>query len=144
MAVVMDLACRRIVGWHLETNHSSELTHGALVDALSKHEPPAILHSDRGSEYLSRRHRDLCQRLGVALSCSAKASPWQNGFIERFFGQFKLELGQTRRYKDPAELHEAVALCIHYYNTRRIHLALKTTPAAYAFMLDKVSQKKGA
>jgi len=37
-----------------------------------------------------------------------------------------------------------LALYIHYYNTRRIHTALKTTPAAYAAALvssDKVSGK---
>ncbi len=144
LAVVMDLKCRQIIGWRLGGNHSAELIRGALLDALSKHEPPAILHSDRGSEYLSYRHRELCQKLEIRLSCSDKGSPWQNGFVERFFGQFKLELGKTFKYEDPAELHEAVALYIHYYNTKRIHLALKTTPAAYASILDKVSTKKVA
>lgn len=142
LAVVMALRCRQIVGWRLGTNHSADLTHGALADALSRHRPPAILHSDRGSEYLSLRHRQLCRRLEIRLSCSSAGSPWQNGFVERFFGQFKLEFGQTRRYKDLAELHEAIALYIHYYNTKRIHLALKTTPAAYASILHKVSNKK--
>ena len=33
---------------------------------------------------------------------------------------------------------------IYYYNNKRIHLALKTTPDAYASILDKVSTKKGA
>ncbi len=144
LAVVMDLKCRRIIGWRLGGNHSAELICAALLDALSKHEPPAILHSDRGSEYLSYRHRELCQKMEIRLSCSDKGSPWQNGFVERFFGQFKLELGKTFKYEDPAELHEAVALYIHYYNTKRIHLALKTTPATYASILDKVSQKRGA
>ena len=144
LAVVMDLKCRRIVGWRLGTNHSADLICAALLDALSKHQPPMILHSDRGSEYLSYRRRELCQKLEIRLSCSNKGSPWQNGFVERFFGQFKLELGKTFKYEDPAELHEAVALYIHYYNTKRIHLALKTTPAAYASISDKVSQKKVA
>jgi transposase InsO family protein len=148
LAVVLDLKTRQVVGWRLGVNHSSELTYAALLDALSKHSPPAILHSDQGGEYLSYKHKLLCQKLEITLSASDKGSPWQNGFMERWFGNFKLELGPLNRFKVIAELHEAIALQIHYYNTKRIHTALKTTPAAYAAGLqkssDKVFIKKGA
>jgi len=137
LAVVLNLKTRQVVGWRLGANHSSELTYAALLDALSKHSPPAILHSDQGSEYLSYKHELLCQKLEIVLSCSDKSSPWQNGFMERFFGNFKHELGPPNQFKELAELHEAIALQIHYYNTKRIHTALKTTPAAYAASLNK-------
>ncbi len=135
LAVVLDLKTRQVVGWRLGTNHTSELTYSAVFDALSKHSSPAILHSDRGSEYLSYKHQLLCERMEITLSCSAKSSPWQNGFMERWFGNFKLELGQFNRCKDLSQLHEAIALQIHYYNTKRIHSALKMSPAAYAASL---------
>jgi len=151
LAVVMSLKTREIVGWRLGTSHSSELTHSALLDALSKHDSPAILHSDQGSEYLSHRHQLLCQRMEIQLSASNKASPWQNGFMERWFCNLKKEFGKVSNHKDLSQLHEALALYIHYYNTKRIHLALRTTPAAYAATLkfepkslDKVSGKVGA
>ena len=76
----------------------------------------------------------------ITLSASDKASPWQNGFMERWFGNFKLELDSLNRLKDIAELHEAIALQIHYYNTKRIHSALKMSPAAYAASLEKLRQ----
>lgn len=136
LAVVMDLTTRQVVGWRLGMRHSSELTHAALLDALSKHSPPRILHSDQGSEYLSYKHQLLCEKLEMTLSCSARASPWQNGFMERWFGNFKLELGDRKKYKNSVELQEAIALQIYYYNTKRIHTALKTTPAAYAAALQ--------
>jgi putative transposase len=135
LAVVLDLKTRQVVGWRLGLRHTSELTHSALLDALSKHPAPTILHSDQGSEYLSYRHKLLCERMEIQFSCSNKASPWQNGFMERFFGSFKRELGSLSQYKDLAQLHEALALSIHYYNTRRIHTALKMSPAAYAATL---------
>lgn len=135
LAVVLDLRTRCIVGWRLGTRHSSELTHAALTDALSKHQPPAILHSDQGSEYLSYKHQELCNRFEINLSCSAKASPWQNGFMERWFGNFKLELGRLSQFQDLAQLHEAIALQTYYYNTKRIHSALGMSPAAYATSL---------
>lgn len=139
LATVLDLKTRQIVGWQFGMSHSSTLTYGALLDALSKHDPPGILHSDQGSEYLSYKHKELCDRLKITLSCSTKASPWQNGFMERWYGNFKLELGQLSQYGDVAKLHEAIALQIHYYNTKRIHTALKMSPVAYAIRLRKGS-----
>ncbi len=158
LAVVLDLKTRQVVGWRLGTRHSSELTLAAVLDALSKHPSPTILHSDQGSEYLSYKHQELCSRMEITLSCSKRASPWQNGFMERFFCGFKLELGNVSRHKDLARFHEAVALAIFYYNTKRIHLALSMSPAAYAATLkeqpdhqnerlkslDSVLQKTGA
>lgn len=142
LAVVLDLKTRQVVGWRLGLRHSSELTHAALLDALSKHPAPSILHSDQGSEYLSHKHQDLCQKMDIQLSCSARASPWQNGFMERWFGGFKKELGNLAEYKDLPHLHEAIALQIHYYNTKRIHSALKMSPAAYAAGLKQNQPKQ--
>jgi transposase InsO family protein len=72
LAVVLDLKTRQVVGWRLGTTHSSELTYSALLDALSKHPPPAILHSDQGSEYLSYKHKELCERMEMQLSAVLK------------------------------------------------------------------------
>ena len=151
LAVVLDLKTRQVMGWSLGLSHSSELTLAALQSALSKHPSPTILHSDQGTEYLSYKHQLVCDQYEITLSCSTRASPWQNGFMERFFGSFKPELGSLANYQDIAELYEAIALTVHYYNHDRIHLALKMSPAAYAASLipatperDRVSGKSGA
>lgn len=135
LAVVLDLKTRQVVGWKLGLKHSSELTHAALLDALAKYPAPTILHSDQGTEYLSYKHQLVCDQYEITLSCSTRASPWQNGFMERFFGSFKPELGKLAQYQDIGQLYEAIALTVHYYNTERIHLALKMSPAAYAASL---------
>ena len=138
LAAVVQLKTRQIVGWKLGLRHSSELTHAALVDALSKHSSPSILHSDAGSEYLSHKHEQLCQQMNIVLSCSNKGRPWENGFMERVFGTIKLELGSLSQYSDLGALYEAIALSIHYYNTKRIHSALKMSPNDYAASLFKL------
>lgn len=142
LAVVLDLKTRQVVGWRLGLSHSSELTYSALLDALSRHPAPAIVHSDQGSEYLSYKHQLLCDRMEILLSCSAKSSPWQNGYMERWFGGFKRELGPLGQFKDLPQLHEAIALQIHYYNTERIHTALGTSPAAYAEQLKQAADER--
>lgn len=146
LAVVLNVETRQIVGWWLGASHSSQLTYLAMVDALSQYQPPTILHSDQGSEYLSYKHRELCERYEITLSCSAAGKPWQNGFMERWFGGFKLELGTLTRFGDIDRLHEGIARQVFYYNTERIHTALKMSPAAYAARLkslDNVLQKVG-
>lgn len=136
IATVLDLKTRRILGWSISQRHDKALVHAAILDALSKHQPPPILHSDQGTEYLSYRLRDLCLKMEITPSCSDKGSPWQNGFKERFYGTFKDELGNINRFKDIAELHEGIALTIYYYNYKRIHTKLKMSPAAYAAKLQ--------
>ncbi len=110
VATVPDLKTRRILGWSMGLRHDKDLVHRAVLDALSKYRPPAILHSDWGSEYLSYKLRDLCDKLEIELSCSDKASPWQNGFRERFYSTLKDELGPIGRFKNLSELYEGIAL----------------------------------
>lgn len=155
LAVVLDLKTRRVLGWKLGLRHTSNLTYTALLDALSRQAVPAILHSDQGSEYLSYKHQELCERLHITLSASTKASPWQNGFMERFFGTLKDELPPLNQLKSTEQLHETIAMMIYYYNHKRRHSALgNMSPAAYAASLvvatplrkrrDRVLQKMGA
>lgn len=132
LAVIIELASRQVVGWSVGGSHDTSLTLGALRYALGRHTPPPILHSDQGSEYLSYKHRDICEAYEMTLSCSTKSSPWQNGFMESFFGKFKPELGLPSGYATPETLFERVAKNVHYYNHTRIHTALGMSPAAYA------------
>jgi transposase InsO family protein len=151
LALVMDLSTREVLGWKLGTNHSSMLTHTALIQALRSNPPPSLLHSDRGSEYLSERHAATCIRFGIRLSASRPGSPWQNGFMERCIKSIKEELGSLSNYNDIAELYVGVAHAIDYYNNDRIHTALKMSPRNYAKTLkaprkirELVFGKKGA
>lgn len=131
VSTVIDVFSREIVGWSMSTRHDTKLILSALYDALSKQETPAILHFDRGSEYLSGQHLDLLERLEIRPSASALGSPWQNGFQERFYGSFKTELGSLKAIQSEGEVFEHIAITLHYYNTKRIHTKLKTNPKQF-------------
>jgi putative transposase len=137
LALVMDLATREVLSWKLGTNHSSSLTHIALIQALRTNPSPSILHSDRGSEYLSERHATICTRFGIQLSASKPGSPWQNGFMERCIKSVKEELGPLAAYQGIDELYVGVTNAVAYYNNDRIHLSLKMPPRAYAKTLGR-------
>ena len=63
---------------------------------------------------------------------SAKSSPWQNGYQESFYSQFKVDLGDTNRFKTLSELVAAIYAQLYYYNNVRIHRKLKMPPTIYA------------
>jgi len=145
LATVIDLYSRQIVGWGLGTHHDTELVTRALMDAVSKYPTPAIIHNDQGAEYLSRMYQAICDSLEINASASAAGCPWENGFQESFYNHFKEELdaNNLKRFENEGQLLEAIAYQLHYYNTKRIHSALHTNPAAYAarFEQDQTQQK---
>lgn len=131
LATIMDVFDRNVVGWALLTTHAVQLPLLALMDAVEKHGRPKVLHSDQGSEYKSKIYTSFAISLGVQPSMSHKGSPWENGFQEAFYSQFKVDLGDPNRFKTLGELAVAIYLQIHYYNHQRIHSALKMPPAQY-------------
>lgn len=132
LATVMDIFNRKIVGWNLLNSHAVQLTLVTLMNAVEKYGRPQILHSDQGSEYTSKIYTSFTESLGINLSMSKKASPWENGYQESFYSQFKVDLGDQNRFKTLGELAVAVYLQIYYYNNQRIHTKLKMPPALFA------------
>lgn len=132
LATVLDVWTREIVGWHVGLRHTTDLIMAAFLHGAERMDvTPKIFHSDQGSEYVSGRYEKLLTMLGVQASNSAKASPWQNPYQESFYSQFKLELGNAKQYQTLPELVEAIHLQIVYYNTRRLHTALKMPPTTF-------------
>ena len=132
LATVMDLFSRRIVGFSILTNHSTQLVINALLSAVHKYSPAEIIHSDQGSEYLSKDYIELTNNLGIRLSMSEKGSPWENGYQESFYSQFKVDLGDPNRFDTLGELVYEIYQNIYRYNNERIHTALKMPPIVYA------------
>jgi len=132
LATVEDIFTRQIVGWEVSARHNADLVAGAFLNAIDSHTSPQIAHSDQGSENCSQMYLKLLKSFNIQISMSEKASPWQNGYKESFYSEFKLELGHPECYPTLGELIEAIAKQIHYYNNERIHTALKCPPAVFA------------
>lgn len=138
VATVMDVYTREIVGWHIANHHTTNLIMEAFRDAARRTgTTPRWFHSDQGSEYVSEGYGSLLAQYGTQPSHSHKAHPWENGFQESFYANFKLELGDIKRFRGVGELIEAIHQQISYYNNRRIHSAIKMPPAV--FRASKIS-----
>ncbi len=132
VATVIDVHTREILGWHIANHHTTSLIMEAFKDAARRSRAsPRYFHSDQGSEYVSGAYESLLQSFGATISHSRKSSPWQNGYQESFYSNFKLELGNLKRFNHVGELIEAVHQQIGYYNNRRIHTALRMPPVRY-------------
>lgn len=132
VATVIDVYSREIVGWHIANHHTTALIIDAFADALRRTKTsPTYFHSDQGSEYASGACESLLEQHGTTPSHSQKSSPWQNGFQESFYSNFKLELGDPKRFDHVGQLIEAIHQQIRYYNNERIHSALKMPPVAF-------------
>lgn len=128
LATVLDRFTREVIGWTIGTHHSAQLVIDALQDAVRNRTPPLIFHSDQGSEYDSAACRGWLMAHHILPSQSKKASPWENGHQESWYGRFKEELGNIHRFTSLDELVEAIHQQIHYYNTKRIHSAIRMIP----------------
>lgn len=132
LATVMDLWNREIVGWSLLTTHSAVLVLQALTMALLHRSRPGIFHSDNGREYGARTVTGLLTDVGTAISRIHPGCPWENGYQEGFYSQFKVELGDPARFRSLGELVADVHHLLYAYNTSRIHSALGMPPRVFA------------
>ena len=131
-ATIEDLVTRQILAKRIGKRHDSHLVLATLHQAFATGVTPLIFHSDQGTEFMAQRCTDYLDERDVQISVSDVASPWQNGFVESFYGRFKHELGDLDRFESAGEMIEAIYRHIHYYNHSRIHTALKMPPAVYA------------
>jgi len=63
---------------------------------------------------------------------SKKKSPWQNGYQESFYGNWKVDISDVNRFKTLGELTAEIYRSIYYYNNERIRTSLGTAPRKFA------------
>ena len=127
LAVVMDLYSRRVVGWSMGERMPAALVCAALRMALFNRRMPrgVIMHTDRGSQYCSREHRDLLDEHGLIASMSAKGNCYDNAAMESWNHSLKVEAIHGERF---ATREQAAAHVFEYievdYNRNRLHSTL--------------------
>lgn len=132
VATVIDLFTREIVGVAVSLRKGCPLVLQCLWGALMHRPPPAIFHSDNGSEYDAGAFIATLEKFTVRLSRSHPGCPWENGYQESFYGKFKIDLGDPDRFRSLGELVAEIHRTVWAYNTTRIHSALKMPPRAFA------------
>ena len=119
---IMDLFSRKIIAWTL----SQTLEVSCVIDTINKAKArrdtklPLIIHSDRGSQYVSQAYREATAKM--QRSYSKKAFPWDNACIESFHALIKREWLNRFKIRDYQQAYRLIFEYIEaFYNTKRIH-----------------------
>jgi putative transposase len=135
LAVVLDLYSRKIVGWAMDERMKAQLVCDAQTMALWRRRasPGLIMHTDRGSQYCSKRYQRLLEARGLRCSMSGKGNCFDNAVAESVFHSLKVELIHGARFADREAMRQAVFEYIEVdYNRTRRHSALGyISPAAF-------------
>ena len=133
LAVVLDIFSRSVVGWSMSERLTDDLTVRGLLQALMKRNPHEglIFHSDRGSQYASRRFKTILSSYRIVQSMSGKGNCYDNAYAESFFSTLKTELGY--RYGSRSVARQNIFEYIEvFYNRIRRHSALNyVSPLEY-------------
>jgi putative transposase len=140
LAVVLDLASRRVIGWSVHRTPAPELVIAALRPALPRvpKGAPLLHHSDRGIQYASPRFRAVLARHRITPSMSRTRDCWDNAPVESFFSTFKAEASPEHPWPDLHAATTATREYINFYNHRRLHSTLNfQSPVAFEARLAR-------
>ncbi|MFE4445056.1 IS3 family transposase, partial [Streptomyces sp. NPDC056820] len=125
LATVIDLFSRRLLGYAMGAHHDADLVVAALNMAAATRGGDVrgvIFHSDRGSEYGSRKFARACRRLGVTRSMGRVGSCFDNAVSEAFNSVLKVEYVHRHSFRTRTEARIRIATWItDFYNTHRLH-----------------------
>jgi putative transposase len=136
VAFIVDVFARRIVGWRVSTNMTTDFVLDALEQALYDRQPDPdalIHHSDRGSQYVSIRYSERLAEAGIAPSVGSKGDSYDNALAETINGLYKAEL---IHHRGPWKTRESVELAtlewVSWFNHQRLMGPLGYIPPAEA------------
>jgi transposase InsO family protein len=139
LAIVEDLASRRLPGFAIGEHHDAPLAKAALLMAAAVRGGEVtgvIFHSDKGGEYTGDVFAKACAALGVVQSMGRVASALDNAAAESFNSTLEWELLSRRHFATKDQARREVAEFIDRYNHRRRHSSAEMhSPVAYEAIL---------
>ncbi|WP_164856368.1 IS3 family transposase [Lujinxingia sediminis] len=126
LAVLIDLASRRVVGWAMATHMRQEFIQACLQMAVHRRRPESgwLHHTDQGSQYAADDYRKMVENWGGQISMSNKGDCWDNAVAESFFASLKKEFVYQTTFTTQDEASLAVLDYIRWYNARKLHSAI--------------------
>ena len=130
MCAVMDLCGKMVLAYRIGTDMTTSLVTDTIRDAKQKEmvTDGLALHSDQGSQYTSQAYFDLVQSYHIQPSMSSPGCPYDNSAMENFFGNLKTECLHRMKFSCKAEVEQAVAEYVQFYNFERINMKNGLTP----------------
>ena len=145
LCAIKDVFSNRIVGYSIDSRMKSRLATTALGSAVARRGEVAgcVLHSDRGSQFRSRRFVHALSRHEMVGSMGRVGAAGDNAAMESFFSLLQKNVLDRRRWDTRDQLRIAIVTWIERtYHRRRRQAGLgRLTPIEFeAIMTTPASQ----
>lgn len=143
LCAIKDACSGRIVGYATDRRMKSRLAAAALNDAVARRGAAkvagCIVHSDRGSQFRSRRFQQALKHHGLLGSMGRVGAAGDNAAMESFFSTLQKNVLDRRRWSTRNELRLAIIHWIErtYHRRRRQRRLGKLTPVEYEAIHQK-------
>lgn len=139
VCAVKDVYSNRIVGYSIDSRMTARLAVAALQNAAIRRGEVAgcILHSDRGSQFRSRKFLRALHRHDMVGSMGQVGAAGDNAAMESFFALLQNNVLNRRRWATRAELRIAIVTWIErtYHRRRRQTALARLTPIEYEIIM---------
>ena len=135
LCAVKDVYSNRIVGYSIDSRMKARLAVAALDNAVARRGDVAgcILHSDRGSQFRSRKQQRALTRHRMVGSMGQVGSAGDNAAMESFFALLQKNVLDRQRWDTRDELRLAIVTWIErtYHRRRRQARLGRLTPIEF-------------
>lgn len=138
VSFVTDVFSRRILGWRVSRDKTTDLVLSALQQALFTRRrtnveftPTGLLHhSDAGSQYTSLAFTEALAEAGITGSIGSVGDALDNALMESTIGLYKTEViyHQQETWTSWQQVERATASWVHWYNADRLHTSIGDQP----------------
>jgi putative transposase len=145
VCAIKDVFSNRIVGYSIDSRMKSRLATTALHSAIARRGPVpgCIVHTDRGSQFRSRKFVHALARHDMVASMGRVGAAGDNAAMESFFSLLQKNVLDRRRWDNREQLRIAIVTWIErtYLRRRRQATLGRLTPIEFeAIMTTPASQ----
>lgn len=141
LCAVKDMWSKRIVGYSIDAHMTSALAVTALNNAVLRRGDVSgcVLHTDRGSQFRSRKIRRALTVHGMAGSMGRVGAAGDNTAMESFFSLLQKNVLNRRTWATRDELRLAIVTWIErtYHRRRRQARLGRLAPVEYEAIMNK-------
>ena len=140
LCAIKDVFSGRIVGYSISDRMKARLAVNALDNAISRRRDAAgcIVHSDRGSQFRSRKFVHALNRHHLIGSMGQVGAGGDNAAMESFFALLQKNVLDRKRWRTREELRIAIITWIQrtYHRRRRQARLGRLTPIEYETIMN--------
>ena len=146
LCAIKDVCSNRIVGYSIDSRMKARLAVAALDSAVARRDGDVagcILHSDRGSQFRSRKLQQALTRHNMVGSMGQVGSAGDNAAMESFFALLQKNVLDRQRWRTRDDLRIAIVTWIErtYHRRRRQPALGRLTPIEYETIINPATTK---